>query len=190
MIEVNLNAKARQLGKNSAKRLRREGLIPGIFYIKGEDPIPFSTDLLSVRPIVYTSQKKIVKLQVEGKSQVHDCVLKDITFDPVTDKITHIDLFGITGGKKITIEVPILLKGSAIGVREGGVMQQAVRKVNVRCLPVFMPNAIEMDVTNLGIGKSLTFKDVKIEHVEFEIPPETVICTIAVPRVKAKADEK
>lgn len=188
MNEVNLKVKKRDTGKQIAKRIRKSGYVPGVFYISGEKSIPVVAEPLSLRPIVFTDETKIVNLEVEGIPEVKECVLKDVTFDPVTDKITHFDLFGFVQGKLFTVEVPIMLKGQSTGVREGGVLQHTLRKTTISCLPKNLPNAIEVDITNLAIGKALYIKDIHTPDIQFNMPPETVVVSVIPSRVSAKGE--
>jgi large subunit ribosomal protein L25 len=94
MKEVVLKVKKEKL-EASLNKIRKEGLIPGVYYINGEPGIPVATDFLSLRNIVYTSSTKLIKLQIEGEEQTKDCVLKDIKFHPVSDQILHFDLLGL-----------------------------------------------------------------------------------------------
>ncbi|MGC8956940.1 MAG: 50S ribosomal protein L25 [Candidatus Kapaibacteriota bacterium] len=186
MSEVILKAKRREIGKNVARNLRKKGLIPGVFYTKEVEPIPIVVEQKPLRPIVHTTETKIVRLQIEGEEKEYKCILKDLQIDPIKDTISHFDLYGIHEGTRLTVEVPIILKGQAIGVREGGTLQQSLAKVRVKCLPEKIPTHFEIDVTNLKIGKSIHISDIHTEGVEFELAPETVIVACLAPRV-AKA---
>lgn len=188
MNEIALHAKTRAAGKKAVKQIRKQGFVPGVFYSKGEENIIFYTDTRSLRPIVYTAQTRIIKLQVGENPEVHDCVLKDVSFDPVSDKIVHLDLLGLQPGQKIAVEVPFVLKGQASGVRAGGLMQQALHKVKVKCLPTDIKEKIEVNVTKLEIGQSIQIKDIDFGSLEYEISPESVICHVSAPRVTAKTD--
>jgi large subunit ribosomal protein L25 len=151
--------------------------------MKGEEPVAIYSDPLSLRPIIYTQATKIIALDIEGEAKKHEAVVKDVTFDPVTDSITHFDLMGIEQGKEMTIEIPVVLKGQSTGVRLGGLLQHIVRKVNVTCLPKDLPESIEIDISNLGIGHSATLGQAFVANVVFDLPKESVICSVIPPRV-------
>jgi large subunit ribosomal protein L25 len=180
---IPLQVKKRETGKKAAKILRNQKFVPGIFYMKGEEPVAIYSDPLSLRPIVYTHSTKIIALEIEGEAKKHEAVVKDVTFDPVTDSITHFDLMGIEQGKEMTIEVPIVLKGQSPGVRLGGLLQHIVRKVNVTCLPKDLPESIDIDISNLGIGHSATLSQANVVNIEFDLPKESVVCSVIPPRV-------
>ena len=185
MNQVHLKVKSRETGKQISKKYRREGLVPGVFYTKGDEPIAILSDPLSLRPIVYTSQTRIVDLEIEGQPDTRECVIKDVVFDPVTDKIIHFDLLGVIRGQKLSIEIPVVLKGQAIGVREGGISQHTLHRVVVTCLPKHLPNSIEVDISELKIGDSVSLKDIEIENVEFDVPMDTKIVSVVPPRVSS-----
>jgi len=182
MKEVILNVKKRETGKQSLNKIRKEGLIPGVFYMDGKPGIPIATDFMSLRDIVFTSSKKKIKLNIEGENETKDCVLKDIKFHPVTDQILHFDLLGLNPEKKLTVEVPVVLKGQSVGVRRGGKLQQSLHKVTIKCYPKHLVDALEVDVTNLDLGKSLHIRDLSFKGIDFVVPGETIIVVCKVPR--------
>lgn len=189
MSVIQLKVKKREPVKNGAKKMRREGLVPGIYYIHGNDSIPIQTDPMSLRNIVYTHTTRIINLEIEGDSENRECVLKDVNFDPVTDKIVHFDLMGIKQDEMVTVEIPINLIGQAIGVRLGGLLQQILHKVEVTCLPKDIPESIDIDITNFKIGHSVSLADTVSGNYEFSIPKETVICSIIPPRVGSEGGD-
>ncbi len=181
--QIVLKANKRDTGKRAAKDVRIAGKIPGVFYIKTGENIAFSVEPLDVRDIVYTSKTKIINLQLEGENDIRECVLKQVDFDPVTDKITHIDLYGIIRGTKMTVEVPVKLIGTARGVREGGLLQRSLRRVLIECLPKDLPNSIDVDINDMGIGDAIYIKDLLVPDIEFLVPLDTAIASVIMPRV-------
>lgn len=190
MSMITLSVKKRQTGKSFARKYRREDLVPGVLYGKGIETIPVLARPLDLRDIIYTSETKIIKLDIEGQPFSKNCILKDVTFDPVTDRITHFDLFGISEDTKISVEVPVVLTGQAVGVKKGGNLQQNVRKILVHCYPANIPTAITVDISNLDIGKSLLIKDIDFKDMEHSLHKETVVATIIAPRVSAKEKQQ
>ncbi|NQW30646.1 MAG: 50S ribosomal protein L25 [Ignavibacteria bacterium] len=181
MSEVILKATKRVPGKAAAKLLRKEGNIPGVYYTKNQDPIHFSVNSLAIRPVVYTAEAKIVSLQVDGSKGLN-CILKEVKFDPITDKIVHFDLLGVAAGEMIVVDIPIHLIGQSIGVREGGVIEHVIHKVHVKVDPSKMPEHIDIDVTNMNIGDAVHISDISVAGVEFLDKPEAVIATIMPPK--------
>lgn len=182
MSDLVISAKPRSLGRSASRQLRREGLVPGIFYMNGKENVPVSVHPLALRPVVYTKDTHIVHLQVEGGFS-HDCILKDVTFDPITDAIVHFDLQGIAAERKVTVEVPVVLVGQAVGVRDGGIIEHFLHKLTVECLPAHMPEHINVDITNLKIGESIHIGDLKVENVRFTGAVGTAIVAVTAPRV-------
>ncbi len=182
MNEVILEVKKRDTGKKASKSIRNQGFIPGVFYVQGQDNISIYAKPLDLRPIVYTAQTKVVDLKVEGSNQSHQCILKDIQFDPVTDNIVHFDLQGLVKGQKLTVEIPFKLVGQPIGVRQGGKLMQNIIKIKVKSLPQDLVELIEVNIAHLNMGDNLLLKDINLGALETELAPETVIATVMKPR--------
>lgn len=182
MKEVTLEVKSRDTGKQKSKSYRRNGLVPGVYYSKGGDNINILADPLALRPVVYTSLTRIVELVV-NQDDVRRCVLKKVDFDPVTDEIIHFDLQGINPGERLSVEVPFVLKGQSVGVRNGGLLAQSVYKTRVTCLPKDLPESLEVDISTLNIGESIYVKDMAMENVDIHLPEDAIVCSIVKPRV-------
>ena len=186
MSEIILNGAKREPNNPAAKVLRKEGRIPGVYYAKDQEPIHFHVHSLDLRNIVYTAEAKVVKLQVEGEGPKM-CILKDVTFDPVTDKILHIDLLGVSAGEKMKVEIPIHLVGNSIGARDGGIVEHVMHKVHVLVDPTKMPEHIDIDITNLALNTSVHISDLAISGVEFTDAGDAVIVTCVPPRVAGES---
>lgn len=187
MSAITIQAKSRGTGKKSTKAVRNSGMIPGVFYGKGKEPIAIATTHKQLRPVVYTSDTHIIHLDVEGTGAM-DCVIRDVTFDPVTEEIVHFDLQGIIEGQLIHVEAPIILVGHAKGVSiGGGILEHMAHKVTIECLPNALPEHIEVDVTNLEVGSSVHIRDLKVPGVKFLTAPDVVI--VAVHSKKVRGEE-
>jgi large subunit ribosomal protein L25 len=165
MREITLEAEIRtELGKRS-RAIRREGRVPGVFYLRGENNIPVAVQEKSLKPLIYTSETHIINLKLnngEGKN----CILRDIQFDPVTDRPVHFDLQGLRADEKINIEVPIVITGSTPqGVKDGGVIQHVIHRLKISCLPKDIPEHIEVNAEALKINQFVHVRDLKIENV-------------------------
>lgn len=186
MSEISIKAKKRILStKGAVNKLRRNGEVPGIFYSKGVEPIPISVPEISLNPLVYTSETHIVNLEIENDENKKS-ILKNIQFDPVTDKIVHFDLLGISLDQKIEIEVPISVEGQAKGIKEGGILQQSMHKLHVSCLPGDIPEHITINVANLGVGDSVHVKDLSLPNVEILHNDDVIIVSVVMPRAQAE----
>jgi large subunit ribosomal protein L25 len=186
MSQITLKVEKRETGKQIAKQYRREGKVPGVYYIKGEESIPILSEPLALRPIVFTKETHIISLEMEGE-EPKECVLKDITFDPVTDKITHFDLIGLSRGETMNFEVPVVVTGASPGVREGGILQQNIHKLNIKCRPSKLPSKVEVDISELELGSSIYIGSLNLEDVEIEASDETPIVSCIHSRV-SKSD--
>jgi large subunit ribosomal protein L25 len=179
MSTIVVQAKKRETGKKASKAVRNSDLIPGVFYAKGTDVINIATTHKQLKPVVYTAKSHVINLEVEGTGTAHKCILKDISFDPVTDAIVHFDLLGLIDGHKVIVNVPIVLKGQAKGVMSGaGLMEHLTHNVKIECLPDAIPEQIEMDVTSLDVGQSLHVRDINIPGVQVLRRPETLIAVV------------
>lgn len=184
MAEITLNANERSISRKSAnKQLRRDGSVPGVYYGKNIEPVAITVLEQSLKPLVYTSEAHIVSLVVDGKEPVA-CILKDIQFDPVTDKIVHFDLLGISRDEKLEVEIPILLEGNPEGIKQGGVMQQSLHKVDISCLPIFMPEHLVVNVSKLAMGESIHVADLKYDNIEILTAEDAVVVSIVTPRAE------
>ena len=110
-------------------------------------------------------------------------IIKDVQFDPVSDRIIHIDFQGVTLGQKLEIQIPLSFTGSSIGVKEGGVLQASLHKLDVECLPRHIPENLEIDVTSLNVGDSIHVKDLSFENVSILNDDDIMVGSVVAPRV-------
>jgi large subunit ribosomal protein L25 len=186
MEKVVLKAGIRKTDKKSDKnKLRREGFVPGVYYSKHDQPLSISIAENLINPLVFTSETHLISLQLDA-GQEHDCIIKEVQFDPVSDKVMHFDLLGLTAGEKFQLEVPIQFIGSPIGIKEGGVLQQFLHKLDVECFPQDIPQHLEINIQELTIGDSIHVKDLKFENIEIINDEDTVIVAVSHPKVEAE----
>jgi large subunit ribosomal protein L25 len=182
MSEISVTAKKRALStKGTVNKLRREGNVPGIYYRKGTEPIPIYTTDRALKPLVYTSETHLINLKIDDGEELKS-ILKNVQFDPVSDKVVHFDLLGISEDQELEIEVPVALEGQAKGIKEGGVVQHTMHKLRIACLPADIPQNITIDIANLGIGDSVHVKDIKIEKARILHHDDVIIVSVHVPR--------
>lgn len=182
MKKVELKADVRNEFSKSAKtKLRNSGKVPGVFYSRTENAVSFAVQETAINPLVFTSEAHVIDLQLDN-GIAHDCVLKDVQFDPVTDRVIHFDLLGLIKGEKIQIDLPLTYVGSPIGVREGGQLQVYVHKLHVECFPADIPEHLEVNVADLKMGHSIHVRDLSFENITILTLPETPIVGVAAPR--------
>ncbi|HQI41452.1 MAG: 50S ribosomal protein L25 [Ignavibacteriales bacterium UTCHB2] len=187
MEKVLINAKKRtQIDKAARSLLRKEGKIPAIFYSKHHEPIPVEVEERLVNPLVFTAKTHLITLNVDKENEF-ECIIKDVQFDPVTDRIVHVDFLGLQKDEKIQLEIPVQLVGSAIGIKEGGVLQHILYKILIECLPSNIPAHIEIDITNLKLGQAIHVSDLSSEKYTILNSPESMIASVTHPRVEKEA---
>ena len=180
MAEVTLEVSRReQTGKEVAKKLRREGKVPAVVYGGHRDPVAIAVDRKAVSELIQKSEhgiRSVFLLKMSGTDQQRHAMIKDVTIDPVSRKMTHIDFVRVVMDEKVRVTVPVHLNGTALGVKEGGVLDWQVRDVHIECLPTAIPDSIEVDVAPLGGHEYYRVKDLKLpEGVRILDDPERVV---------------
>ena len=165
MSEVVLNAEVREETGKHAKLIRNEGKVPGVYYSHGEENINIKASMVSLAPLVFGSETRIIDLHLSNGA-IRKAILRDVQFDPVSDRPIHFDLQGLHEDEKLTIEVPVVLTGGIpIGVRNGGLLQHSIHKIRVSCLPKDIPSKIEIDVANLEMNRAVHVRDLNVPSV-------------------------
>ena len=174
-----------EVGKKSTNELRKNNGIPCILYGIEKEAKAFAVTADAVRKLVYTPDIHVVNLTIDGV----ECkaVLKDIQFHPVKDTILHLDFLQIVEDKAIVMEVPTVLTGLAAGVKLGGKLQQAIRKIKVKAVYANIPEKLTVDVTELALGKSIKVGELSFEGIELVTPAQTVVCSVAATRASREA---
>ena len=172
-------------GSAATRRLRREGLIPGVLYGRGKPPHPFCVPERELRKALTgpAGLHAILDVVLDGQKTTHASILKDYQADIITGRLAHIDLQEVRLDQPIQAQVVIELVGEAQGSVEGGVLSQVSREINVEALPLEVPERIEVDVTAMQMGDTLRLSEIAVpEGVRFlDDPEETVIATVTVP---------
>lgn len=182
MSEVTLEAKRRAPGRSNARSLRRQSVVPGIYYFHGEEPIAISAAELALRPLIFTTESHLVKMRLDDGSE-RTCVLKDISFDPITDRPTHFDLQGVAANEAIRVEVPVVLIGQSVGQRNGGVVDHSLHKLEIECMPGDLPDHIEVDISNLDVNDSVHVSELNLPNITIVTPADLGIVSITPARV-------
>jgi len=165
MSEIVLNAELRETKGKHAKYARSHGFVPGVYYTRGEKNLSIQVTSPNLDPVVFTSEMRIIDLRLEDGSS-RKCILKDVQFDPVTDRPIHFDLLGLHENEKLTIEIPIALTGGAPkGIKDGGVLQHIVHRLKISCLPKDIPEKVEVNVAELGINDFVHVRDLVVPNV-------------------------
>jgi large subunit ribosomal protein L25 len=172
-------------GSRDARRLRRDGFIPGVLYGKGKGSYAISVPERELRRALTgdAGLHAILDVVLEGQKTTHASILKDYQQDPIRGHISHIDLQEVRLDQPIQASVTVQLVGESAGVKEGGVLSQVQREINVEALPMEIPDHLELDVSGMAIGDALRLADLPTrEGVTYlDNPEETVLATVTLP---------
>lgn len=173
------------VGKASSKALRNAGQVPCVLY-GGENVVHFAADEAAFKSIVYTPNVYTAAIDLENGKKF-DAIIQDIQFDPVSDKIIHIDFYQLYDDKEVTVEVPIKVTGSSPGVMAGGVLRIVNRKLRVKALPKNLPDFVSVDVSSMEMGNKFYVTKLAQEDYKVMHPDNTVICQVRISRAAMKA---
>jgi large subunit ribosomal protein L25 len=169
-----------ETGKSATRLLRSQGMVPGVIY-GGAKEINFSASELAFKPLVYTPDFQLAEVTVDGNT--YKCILKDLQFDKVSDKLDHVDLLELVGDKKVSATIPIKFIGAAVGVKAGGKLETKMKALKIKTYPKYLRENIEVDITNLELNGNIRVEDVKIEHYEIINSPRIPIASVTLTRV-------
>jgi len=189
MKTIALKAEKRtETGKQGAKRLRRCGQIPGIYYGAGFKAQPLAVDEKELLAVLGTSGSENIGVDLrigDGKGRTYKAIIRDIQYDPVTGRIVHVDFQHIAMDKPVHVAVAIHLEGVAVGVKnKGGILEHLKREVEISCLPKDIPEFITVDISGLDIVDSIRAKDLDIPNATLLSDPELVIATVVPPVIQ------
>ena len=186
MKHLTLNGSLRTVGKKAdVKAVRRNEQVPCVLYGAGVENVAFSIDAKDLKALTHTPYSHIVDLNVDGKAYV--AKLQAIQYHPVTDEARHVDFLVLDENKPVTIDVPIKVFGNSVGVRQGGKLYQAVRKLRVSGLIQNLPDELPVDITPLGVGKQISAGDLSFDNIQIVSPKSTLVCAIKATRAAATA---
>jgi large subunit ribosomal protein L25 len=188
MKSIVINGKTRSVfGKKEANKERKHNEIPCVLS-GGKETLHFTAPLPEFHPLYYSPEAFLVDLMVDGVK--HHATLQDSQFHPVSDKLLHVDFKEIFDDKEVTIKVPLLISGNSIGVRNGGKLRQRRRDLKIRALPNLLPDHLEIDITDLDIGKSVNVVDLKFPDIEILDLPNVQIVAVISARAALKGMEE
>jgi len=193
--QINLNARIRKTTGNSpARSLRREGRIPAVLYGPKTEPILLSIDSREFEQIAKKSTigSVLLNLQIQnGNTESHPAMVKELQIHPVTQRFLHVDFYEIDMQRKIKVMVPVVVRGKAKGVEDGGLLQIVRREIEVLCLPTEIPEAFEVDVSDLDIGDAIHLEDIQtVGNIEIVEEANVTVVTVLAPKVEVEAVEE
>ncbi|AEH45393.1 ribosomal 5S rRNA E-loop binding protein Ctc/L25/TL5 [Thermodesulfatator indicus DSM 15286] len=195
MKTIELTATIRpKTGKEIARKLRAQGLVPGVIYGPETEPVPLAVKLNELKKYLYRyrDEQLIFNLTLEnnGSTLKKIALVKDLQYHPVTDEILHVDFYEISMEREVEVEVPIELVGKAKGVETGGHLQQLLQTMTVACLPGLIPDKIEVDVSELDQGDVIHVKDLTPpEGVRYLDNPDEPVVTVLAPEEEKEEAE-
>lgn len=177
-----------ETGSGPARRLRKQGRIPGVVYGRGTEPLPLTVDAKELSQLLRYAAggALLVDLTVSGDGGGEPllCIVKEVQMDPVSRNPLCIDFLSISVTEPITVTVQVIGEGEPIGVEQGGVLQQPLRHVTVSCLPLEIPAELRIDVSGIEIGHALHVGDLAVpEGVTVETDPSEVVFMVSAPTV-------
>ena len=186
MKQFEINAHKRgNFTKAAVKQLRREGMVPCVLYGNETENIHFAVLEKDLKDLIYTPSSFIISINIDGKKSL--CILHQTQFHPVSDKILHLDFLAIDPAKPITIQVPVSISGNSEGVRQGGKLQVLNRKLLISGFLKDLPDQLNIDVTDLTLGKTITAGDLKYDNIRIMSPRGTIICMVKMTRASTSA---
>ncbi|MEP7169366.1 MAG: 50S ribosomal protein L25/general stress protein Ctc [Bacteroidota bacterium] len=171
--------KRTEISKQAVKQLRGAGKVPCVLY-GGKENVHFATPIFDFKPLVYTDAVHTVQLSIDGSD--YTAMMKEIQFHPITDRIIHIDFLEINPEKEVVIDIPVKVKGTSEGVKEGGRLIQKIRKLKISALMNNLPDNVEIDITSLKIGDSVKVANLKKEGVTFLDASNNIVVGVRVTR--------
>jgi len=192
MKEISLNGQMRETtGKKASKLMRKEGLVPCNLYGEGKDEkglpkaLAFAAAFTELRKVIYSPHVYVVNIAIDGKE--HKAIIKELQFHPTTDAVLHVDFYEVTESKDITVGIPVKLNGLAQGVRDGGKLNLSIRKIDVTAPYKNIPEVLDIDVTNLGLGKAIKVGELQFDGLTLATPPQVVVCSVKETRASKAA---
>jgi large subunit ribosomal protein L25 len=186
MKSVKIEGKLRtDIGKKANRALRAEELVPAVIY-GGKETIHFSAPVMSFRTLVYTPEFQLAEITVNGKT--YRTIMKDIQFDVVTDALNHIDFLELVEDRKVIANLPVKFLGQPVGVKAGGRLELKLKSLQVRTLPKYLTEAIEVNIENLELHGNVRVEDVKTANIEILNSPRIPIASVVTTRALRQAE--
>lgn len=192
MEQIKLSAITREkTGKQICKKIRRDGLTPGVIYGRKIKPINLSVPTKIFTEIIKKNPGALVELNLEGngESSTYSAIVKEVKRNCLNDELSCIDFYQVSLDETLTASVQVHLIGSAPGVKDGGILEQITREIEIECLPTDIPDKINVDISDLRIGHSIHLKDIQLDQkIKVLTLPDTVLVTMVAPKEEVKEE--
>ena len=180
-------------GKGPARRFRKEGLIPAVFYGRGEEAIHLSVNASELLKIIRAKKENVfINLLIDGEKKLEKLsLIKELQIEPVSRRFYHADFYEVRMDHRLTLDVPLHFAGIPVGVVNGGELQHLKRELKISCLPSVLPDFIEIDVSGLEIGDSIKVKDIRVpEGIAVLDPGDVGVAMVAIVKVSVPQAEE
>lgn len=174
-------------GKTDTRELRKQANVPCVLY-GGKDVLHFYAHKNEFRKLVYTPEALIVHLNIDGEK--HEAIMQALQFHPVSDELNHIDFIEVDEKKPVIINIPIVLTGNCIGVKNGGKLREKRRSLKVKGLVKHLPDTLEVDLTKVDVGDVVKVEDLKYPNIELLDTPRSMVVSVLSSRLAAKGMEE
>jgi large subunit ribosomal protein L25 len=168
-----------ELGKGATRQLRSQDKVPGVIY-GGAKEINFSAPAMAFKSLVYTPDFQFAEIKLNGDT--YRCILKDLQFDKVTDKLIHVDLLELVEDKKVIASIPLKFVGSPVGVKDGGKLHIKMKALKVKTYPKYLRENINVNIDNLELNGNVRVEDVQVEHYEIMNSPRIPVASVTLTR--------
>jgi large subunit ribosomal protein L25 len=168
-----------ELGKKATRQLRSQDKVPGVIY-GGAKEINFSAPAMAFKSLVYTPDFQFAEIKLNGDT--YRCILKDLQFDKVTDKLIHVDLLELVEDKKVIASIPLKFVGSPVGVKDGGKLHIKIKALKVKTYPKYLRENINVNIDNLELNGNVRVEDVQVEHYEIMNSPRIPVASVTLTR--------
>jgi len=181
MEDITLEVQERPTGKAALKQLRKKDLIPAVYYTERGQVRHLAMDGHEFTRMI-SKEAPLLHLRL-GKEEL-PCIVREIQRHPVSERILHVDFFGVERGHKLRVKVPLRLLGTPEGVKQGGILEHSFREIEIECLPRHLPSHLEVDISRLKIGDSLRIENLSFENIMLLDDAHTVVAHVAHPKLE------
>ena len=168
-----------ELGKGATRQLRSQDKVPGVIY-GGAKEINFSAPAMAFKSLVYTPDFQFAEITLNGDT--YRCILKDLQFDKVTDKLIHVDLLELVEDKKVIASIPLKFVGNPVGVKDGGKLHIKMKALKVKTFPKYLRENINVNIDNLELNGNVRVEDVQVENYEIMNSPRIPVASVTLTR--------
>ena len=188
MQHFELKGQVREVGNKAViKAFRRNGLVPCNLYGNGIDNVLFTVNEKELKAVTNTPKAYIIDIVLDNGAK-YEAVLHELQWHPVNDNCLHVDFLAVSDSKPVVIAVPVTITGNSEGVKQGGKLVVNVRKLKVSAMKENLPDELVVDITKLGLGKTINAGDLHYDNVQMVSPKGTIVCAVKATRASATAE--